>query len=49
MSTAELGVSLAEMIRRDKVTPSPARSEHGGRSFKSRRNSKYERIPNYRS
>src|SRR5436309_7469182 len=49
MSTAELGVSLAEMIRRDKVhaiTCTGANMEEDLFNLVAR--SKYERIPNYR-
>src|SRR5437870_10300825 len=49
MSTAELGVSLAEMIRRDKVhaiTCTGANLEEDLFNLVAR--SKYERIPNYR-
>src|SRR5438046_2192353 len=49
MSTAELGVSLAEMIRRDKVhaiTCTSANMEEDLFNLVAR--SKYERIPNYR-
>ena len=49
MSTAELGVSLAEMIRRDKVhaiTCTRANMEEDLFNLVAR--SKYERIPNYR-
>src|SRR5437868_14315925 len=49
MSTAELGVSLAEMIRRDKVhaiTCTGANLEEDIFNLVAR--SKYERIPNYR-
>src|SRR5215813_6425498 len=49
MSTAELGVSFAEMIRRDKVhaiTCTGANLEEDLFNLVAR--SKYERIPNYR-
>src|SRR4026208_1327024 len=49
MSTAELGVSLAEMIRQDKVhaiTCTGANLEEGLFNLVAR--SQYERIPNYR-
>src|SRR5438045_7453554 len=49
MSTAELGVSLAEMIRRDKVhaiTCTGANMEEDVFNLVAR--TKYERIPNYR-
>src|SRR2546422_8449872 len=49
MGTAELGVSLAEMIRRDKVhaiTCTGANMEEDLFNLVAR--SKYERIPNYR-
>src|SRR4026208_1700353 len=49
MSTAELGVSLADMIRRDKVhaiTGTGANMEEDLFNLVAR--SKYERIPNYR-
>src|SRR5260370_8488331 len=49
MSTAELGVSLAEMIRRDKVhaiTCTGANMEEDLFNLVAR--SEYERIPNYR-
>jgi deoxyhypusine synthase len=49
MSTAELGISLAEMIRRDKVhaiTCTGANMEEDLFNLVAR--SKYERIPNYR-
>src|SRR5436305_10643473 len=49
MSTAELGVSLAEMIRRDKVhaiSCTGANMEEDLFNLVAR--SKYERIPNYR-
>src|SRR6201982_1364154 len=49
MSTAELGVSLAEMIRRDKVHAISCTGANLEEDlFKLVARSKYERIPNYR-
>ena len=48
MSTAELGISLAETIRQDKVHAISCTGDSRGETSSIRSHSHYERVPHYR-